>query len=63
MELKEDLLKRWEATHKIGFEKVRSRQHAIELIETIVALYENENSETRISLKDLAADLKFFILN
>lgn len=65
MDLKEDLLKRWRETGKIGFERVRSRAKAYQLIDTIVSLYEEETTskETYLSLKELSEELKNFILN
>lgn len=65
MNLREDLLKRWRETGKIGFERVRSQAKAYQLIDTIVDLYEEEEAskEVYVSLKELSKELKNFILN
>ena len=66
MDLKEELLERWESTGKIGFERVHSRNRAIELIETINQLYQQEQQEIQensITFKDLVEDMRNFILN
>ena len=61
MNLREDLEKRWRETGKVGFERVRSYKHAMELIETVVQLYEEEQREISSSLKDLAKELKYYL--
>ena len=67
MNLKEELLRKWENTGKIGFERVHSRCRAIELIETIDQLYQQEQEqevkERTVTFKDLVEDMRNFILN
>lgn len=59
--IRNELIERYESTGRVGLTKPRNHTEAMQLIETVVDLYEEEPEEYNFTLKDITNKLKEFL--
>lgn len=66
MNLRQELIQRYETTGRVGLEKPKSRAEAMKLIETVIWMYNEQTKETinesiKINIHSLSERIKKFL--